>query len=206
MPSVLFAEKEQDGVPKAFWVGIYFESINGLTKKVNWTPLRDVDMQAGAWSFELRVWSGFGLTPLDGIRLCRNGDEWTGFYVTEEYFKAQEYRQKHHLLTENQKAFYALYQDAKPLYTLKPKTDWEGLWKKVEALGILTLPDDSTLPNKGLVRDGICYVVEINDGGRYRTYMYDNPQFQKWPEAKKIIKIIETLRDEFLRSLPSRSF
>jgi hypothetical protein len=44
--------------------------------------------------------------------------------------------------------------------------------------------------------DGVSYVVEINQNHRYRTYHYGNPKEQKWPEAKKIIEIVQTLSDE----------
>ena len=73
----------------------------------------------------------------------------------------------------------------------------------MEGLGILTLPDSSTLPNEVGVCDGIGYVVEINDGGRYRTYCYSNPQSQIWPEAEKIIAIIKAFDDEFKHQLPT---
>jgi hypothetical protein len=45
-----------------------------------------------------------------------------------------------------------------------PQTDWNVLWNRVEAFGILTLPDSSTLPGEVMVLDGTSYVVEINDG------------------------------------------
>gem|GEM_PF-917386 len=191
------------GIPNASWEPIFFESINTLSEKINWRPLRETGVPSG--SLEVRVWMGFGLSPLEGVRLCRHNGEWTGFYTNEGYFRVQEVFQNKHLLNKKQSAIYeSLYKESKPVYELTPKTSWASLWDKVEALGILTLPDSSVLPNEAGVLDGISYVVEIHDGVRYRTYEYGNPQFQEWPEAKKMIEIINTLQDECWDSLPEK--
>jgi hypothetical protein len=82
---------------------------------------------------------------------------------------------------------------------IAPKSGWDKLWTSLVQLDLLTLPDSSTLHGEELVVDGVCYVVEINHDGRYRTYEYSNPQHQKWPEAKKIIGIVQTLHDELTK-------
>jgi hypothetical protein len=156
-------------VPKDPWEPIFFASINALSKKANWKPLRDLDL--GADAFELRVWLGFGLAPLQGKRIRRVGKEWTGYVVIDESGDKK--------LTYNHE------------FPLGP--EWENEWKKIKELGILKLPDSSTLPDEVGVLDGVSYVVEFNDGSHYRTYMYGNPQFQKWPEAKKAIEIVGAL-------------
>jgi len=161
-------------IPKAAWTRIFFWGINDLTQKARWTPLREVNVPDG--SLEVRVWIGFGTEPLQGIRLCRDGDNWKGFYATDKY----------------------PYPFAVRKVTPRRTEEWATLWKKVENLGILTLPDSSTLPDEHSVMDGVSYVVEINDGSRYRTYKYGNPGLQKWPEAKKIIAIADVLRDELM--------
>ena len=118
-------------------------------------------------AIEVRVWRGFGLSGEEGLRLRRDADQWLGLYT--DGFEVRE---------------------------VHPLTGWNALWKRVEALGILTLPDSSTLPGEAMVLDGISYVVEINDGKRYWTYCYRNPKYQKWPEAQKIIEIVKTLYRE----------
>jgi hypothetical protein len=50
--------------------------------------------------------------------------------------------------------------------------------------------------------DGMSYVVENNIDNSYRTYMYDNPQFSKCEEAKRIIEIANLFHDEFASQLP----
>jgi len=94
------------------------------------------------------------------------------------------------------------FNDMRPLYEVFPRTDWASLWEKLETLGILTLPDASTLPNVKRFLDGITYIVEINDGGSYRTYMYNDLEHQDFSEAKQMIEIIKTLQDEFQNSMP----
>ena len=166
-------------IPKDDWAS--HDPIIALTKEAKWTPLREVDVQDG--SLEVRIWF-VTVTPSHGIRLCRNGDKWSAFYVAAGLEGYQSFQ----------------------IRELKPQTDWASLWKKVEGLGISTLPDSWTLPYERYARDGvevdikdgIAYVVEINDGKHYRTYMYCNPQYLKSPEAKKIIEIIKALGEELL--------
>ncbi len=156
-------------VPEATWEPIFFESIDTLSKKAEWKPLRGLDL--GDDAFEMRVWVGFGLMQLQGKRIRRVGKEWTGYMVIDESGDRK--------LTYNHE------------FPLGP--EWENEWKKIKELGILTLPDSSTLPNEVGVLDGVSYVVEFNDGSHYRTYMYGNPGFQKWPEAKKAIDVVGAL-------------
>ena len=178
-------------IPRAGWVDVFFGSINALSKKAGWTPLREVNLPI--WSYEVRVWIGFGRAPLQGLRLCCDGYKWTGFY-------AREGRGENYPFSARE---------------VQPRTDWGTLWQKVSRLGIFTLPDSSVVEAAALARlggqgrldairrevaDGVCYVVEINDGN-YRTYEYSNPQSQEWPEAKKIIEVIKVLEEELLQPL-----
>jgi hypothetical protein len=162
--SVLAAPQNIE-VPKESWEPIFFSAINFVSQRNGLTPLRQMDIADGA--IEIRVWAGFGLTPLRGVLLQRNGDKWSGRHVPGD--------------------------DA---HKLIPKASWVAIWKRVEALGILTLPDASILPNEVFVLDGMSYVVEINDGKLYRTYHYGNPEHQTWPEARRIIEIWEALQAE----------
>ena len=188
-------------IPEASWVFLYFEAINEVTEQANWKPLHTVGLPRG--SLEIRIWIGFGESPLQGLRLCRNGGKWTGLYVNCGYLWLQAMCKSQPSITEEAKARYESYlKDMKPFYELTPQTSWARLWEKVEALGILTLPDSSTLPKGGGAIDGISYVVEINDGEHYRTYRYDNPQCGEGAEVERIIEIMKTLQDEFQHALP----
>ena len=169
MITPVFAAPQEIEIPQDPWEPIFFHVINWYSEKAGWTPLRQMDIPNGA--IEVRVWSWFGFWGSEGLLLRRDGDQWLGLYTRNGF----EVREVH------------------------PETSWNALWKRVEALGILTLPDSSTLPGEADSLDGIGYVVEINDGKLYRTYHYDNPQGQEWPEAEKIIEIVKTLYGELLK-------
>ena len=167
------AELKQD-IPKAMWEPLFFESINRAATNAGWKSLREAPLPSK--SMEVRVWIGFGLSPLRGYSLRRDGSRWTGRYVVEGF------QQTNSVTT----------------YDITPKDEWDKLWTKLVQLDLLTLPDSSTLRDEKMIFDGVSYVVEINQDGCYRTYEYSNPQQQKWPEAKQIISIVQTLQDEFV--------
>jgi hypothetical protein len=169
-----FSAPKKIEIPKAHWEPIFFLAINPLAESASLQPLRQADLPKGA--LEVRVWVGFGLTPLEGFRLRRDGKQWSGLHAREGLGEKWPLSVK----------------------SVSPKAGWETLWTQVDAMGILTLPDSSTLPDEALCLDGVSYVVEISDGETYRTYMYGNPQEQKWPEAKKIIEIVKILYAELL--------
>jgi len=173
LPIVAGADNPTFEIPTASWEPIFYESINALTKEVHWTPLRETKLETN--EIVVRIWIGFGLSPLQCFSLQHNGTNWSGFHAQEKY-------------------------DGQPLL-LSPLTNtisWSSLWDQLVALGILTLPDSSSLPDKQLVLDGVSYVVEIRRHDFYRTYEYGNPKSQHWPEAKKIIKIVEILYSNFI--------
>jgi hypothetical protein len=39
-----------------------------------------------------------------------------------------------------------------------------------------------------ILTDGTSYIVEINMNGSYRTYVYMNPEYQEWPDARHMLK------------------
>jgi hypothetical protein len=71
-------------------------------------------------------------------------------------------------------------------------------WNELQSLGILVLPDSSTLKGEAIVKDGVSYVFEISDGRKYRAYHYGNPKYQNWPEAKSVVDIHEILIAEII--------
>src|SRR5438552_13800836 len=160
------SECERD-IPKASCHTLFLESINQLATAAGWNSLREATLPAE--SLEVRAWIGFGLSPLQGYSLRQDGSRWTGRYIIESF----------------QQTNWVTARD------ITPKSGWERFWNRLVQLNLLTLPDSSTLRGEEMVMDGVSYVVEINRDGRYRTYEYGNPQEQKWPEAKKIISIVQ---------------
>jgi len=184
-------------IPKASWEPIYFKGINKFSEAAKWPSLREVGVPAG--SLEIRIWIEQMYNGDQVLRLCYHEDKWTGFFSNIGYQHI-----KHNPNFEKIKDIYdeGLLTSFLPVLALTPQTNWENLWKKVESLGILTLPDSSTLPNERIVPGSRGYIVEINDGVQYRTYHYSDPERQEWPEAGQFIQILKTLHYEFIPSLP----
>ena len=182
-------------IPKDSWEPLFFESINDLTKAANWPRLRDVGVPPG--SLEVRFWiNGWGLQC---YRLCRQDGAWTGYYTEQGYNQIKFVRDGNGW---KQELDYSKNRSFVPVLSLKPRSTWSGLWRSLEKLDILTLPDSRTLSDEKPSIDGVSYIVEINDGAHYRTYFYGNPQDQEWPEANKMVHIARLLRYEFIQSLP----
>lgn len=171
-------------VPTATWEPIFFRSIDQRAKWSNLPSLRQNLLPRG--DIEIRFWSGFGLTYLEGVVLRKDQKGWTAQWLPPTPPQRKD-------------------QAAPRNLPLSPKA-FQTLWAQLQAEGILTLPDDSELPEDGVnVLDGMSYVVEYQREGVYRTYQYGNPSFHKsWPEAKRIMKIHslleETLRIGLLRT------
>jgi len=169
----VFAGEFRRDIPRTTWEPIFFRSIDKLSRKVGWQPLRAAPVVTD--SLEVRVWIGFGVMPLEAFRLRRDGTNWSAQHVVDTVEPAVPVKAE----------------------VVSPKSDWQTLWHQLDEFGLLTLPDSSALPPpEEMAFDGESYVVEINTGNAYRTYQYGNPQFQRWPQAKKIVRIIEILHHE----------
>lgn len=184
LPLILFSLNTLAGspeldIPEATWEPIFFRSINALVDETEWPPLRGVEISED--TLEVRIWIGFGLSPLKGFRLQQTGEEWSAQYL-RPVRKGEMF--------------------APAILEVTPQRDWDEFWKNLTELGLLTLPDASTLPHRSTVRDGVAYVVEIHNGQTYRTYCYSNPQHMEGPEAENIIAIIETIHREFIPDEP----
>ena len=161
-------------IPDATWPPIYFESIDERTDALGLGRLRTVKLPADA--LEVRIWEGFGLQQLEGFILRRNpGGDWSAWHVPEQYL---------------------------PRLSRARGVDAKEIFRQLVDLGLLTLPDHTTLPDEAVVLDGTGYVIELHDGESYRTYLYSNPSYQDWPEAEAVLAIAEILHDAFDASNP----
>lgn len=167
-------------IPKEIWEKIYFESINERIKISKLTDLRTKALPAE--DLEVRLWTGFGLTRLDGFVLKRTGGEWSAWRLKWESSKSARGK-------------------AKPVDEKLgvPKSGWEAAWQKLVDAGILTLPDAESMECSGNLNDGTSYVVEYNLKNGYRTYMFDNPQNAGCAEAKRMINISRLVVDEYYK-------
>lgn len=174
--SVVQEEKKlEPRTPNSDWIPIFFEEINGRAKIARLRDLRLALLPND--DLELRVWIGFGLIPLEGFVIKRSSGQWSGVHIRSisPRLARRDYQ--------------------RPLPS--PKSGWESFWKRLTDEGALTLPDSSQLKDEVITVDGESFVVEINMNKAYRTYRYSNPHLQKWPEAKKMIRIAEIIIDEF---------
>jgi hypothetical protein len=63
--------------------------------------------------------------------------------------------------------------------------------------GLLTMPDASQVHCNVNGKDGAGFVFETNVNGTYRTYLYDNPAFADFDQAKQLLNIISIIDQEF---------
>lgn len=169
-------------VPKATWEKIFFESINERVSSSKLSNLRSKGLPKD--DFEVRIWSGFGLSLLQGFVLKRTTGEWSAVDLNW-------------VVSENRKGK----QDVKQLDKKfdVPKSGWDAAWQRLVDAGILTLPDAEEINCSGDALDGMSYVVEYNLKNTYRTYLYDNPNYAKCSEAKQMIKINKIIAEEFYK-------
>jgi hypothetical protein len=162
-------------IPNASWEPIFFREINSVTKLSGQSDLRKTNLADG--DFEVRVWWGFSLSPLEGVTLRRVVGQWSAIHT-----KADNYHEP---------------SKATRVELRPPKSGWETFWQRLVDSRILTLPDASELNCNVNGIDGGAYVVEVNRDRTYRTYMYDSPSEAKCNEAKQMIKIGDIIFEEF---------
>jgi hypothetical protein len=167
-------------VPKETWEPIFFKGINERAAIAKLPSLRVAALPKD--DLETRIWIGFGLTALSGFVLKRSSGQWSATFVQGIHPRVAK--------KDYQIALQA------------PKSGWDGLWQSLTSKGLLTLPGAVPSGCDVGALDGMSYVVENNIDNSYRTYMYDNPQFSKCEEAKRIIEISDLFHDEFASQLP----
>lgn len=154
---------------EAIWQKLFFREINERIEGTEITNLRDLELPPD--SKEIRIWVGFDLSPLRGLILKQNNEEWSAL-VLPPLDSSNTLRN--------------------PQILLPPKNGWANLWKKLEQLEIMTLPDPIDYGDI----DGRGVVVEIKSGNSYRTYQYSINN-RTGDNYKKIKEICETLSNEF---------
>jgi hypothetical protein len=167
-------------VPKATWEPIYFRAIDERARIANLQNLRAAALPDG--DLETRIWTGFGLTALNGFIVKRITGEWAGTFVQGIHPRLAKKDFQIDLQT--------------------PKSGWDACWRRLVEAGVLSLPDARSIDCQGGALDGMSFVVETNMDKTYRTYMYDNPQFASCREARQMIEIVDILYEEFGRQLP----
>ena len=153
---------------------LFAEIINERAKAANLSPLKSEKLNGD--DLEFRVWVGFGKKPLEGFVIRRADGQWKGTFLES--------------MNATTKAPYRRELSS-------PESGWEQLWSQLVASGLFTLPGSSQLKDEVGVLDGTSYVVEVKKDGVYRTYAYLNPDYQRWPEAKQMLRIASILYTGF---------
>jgi len=157
-------------VPDAHWVHIFFRGINRITDLAEVKQLRNVHVNNG--DVEVRIWRGAFLGSTEGVFLKRVAGHWSG----------------QHLMVKTGNSYDDLRTEVTTLDLIKPA--WEQLWNGVVEKGLLTLPGQSETNCNQNGIDEIVYVVEINQGNSYRTYMYIGGPCPEWKQIDEIGEIL----------------
>jgi len=161
-------------IPKDPWEPLFFKAIDESAALSGLRSLRSYRLADG--DFEIRVWHGFGVTALRGFVLTRVNGQWSAVLLRA--------------IPRNGAS-----NESQPLR--EPKSGWEASLRRLEQAGLFTLPDAIAIHCLAGVNDGAGYVVEFNRDGVYRTYMYENPDYARCNEAKRMIQIGDIISEEF---------
>src|SRR5687768_11847374 len=112
---------------------------------------------------EVRIWYGFGLSPIEGLVIKRSSGRWSALHVARV----------------NPKRPHANHDEA----LNPPRSGWDACWKRLSDTGIFTLPDAPSLGEEQVAPNALSYVVECYSAGIYRTYLYTGPESSSHPEA-----------------------
>lgn len=163
-------------IPVWRWEEDYFKEINARARFSRLLPLKSKIIAHG--DLEVRIWSGFGLTLLQGTILERTGGRWSAKRLAGAAPGDRRERTDENLP--------------------EPTSGWERLWAGLQDAGVLILPSVEKINCPAVpVSDGFSYVLEYKVEGEYRTYMYDNPDMAACDEAKRMTRIIEIIIEEF---------
>jgi hypothetical protein len=162
-------------IPKNSWEPIFFREIDKRAKLAKLLSLRSVLPND---DLEARLWTESGPFGLDGIVIARKKNVWSGTYI-------------HGMSTDPN---FKQYNEQLP----QPGSGWDVAWKRMVDAGLLTLPDASQIGCFiGGGKDMPWFVFEINVNKTYRTYMYEYRVPAQCEEAKRMVKLVSIISDEF---------
>ena len=162
-------------IPNASWEPIFFRDINAVANLSGQADLRKTGLAGG--DVEVRVWWGFGLSPLEGVTIRHIAGQWSAIHVkADNYYEPKKAERR----------------ELRP-----PKSGWAAVWRRLIEAGILWLPDASEVSCGEGGLDGIAFAIETNTNKTYRTYKYSNPMLAQCSEAKRVMEISDIIHEEF---------
>lgn len=163
-------------IPQSNWVPIFFKDIDRRVEQAKFANLRTAVLPEN--DLEVRLWFGAASRGIDGITIRRNGGVWSSIYL-HGWSQSGETAKNYEELMQT------------------PRSGWDTAWQRLVDSGLLTLPDASQVDCNVMGRDGIAFIVETNVNRTYRTYLYDDPTYAKCDEAKRLLKLIDIVNQEF---------
>lgn len=163
----------------------YKELVGLIDEKIRPFGLKSLrKAELGDDDLEVRVWKGHGYPTLSGVILERKKNKWKAVYFPTSYFPDSQISEK----------------PLKSLINLdSPVMGWDKLWSSLKEQDILTNKDDIDT-EVGVVEpfnDSIMITVEVLIRKRYRHYRYHAPCYSKAEEAKKLLKAVKILEENF---------
>lgn len=162
-------------VPQASWEPIFFREIDERAKLANLASLRTIALPND--DLQIRLWFQAGHYGMDGIVIRRTSGAWSATYLYG-FSKDPNFKKYEEQMQE-------------------PQSGWDVTWQRLVEADLLAMPDASQVGCNVFGKDGAVFIVETNVNKTYRTYMYDNPAFAKCDEAKYMLKLIDTINEEF---------
>lgn len=149
---------------------LFLEFARAYGRSAGLSDLRKLPPSSGV--MHVRLWHGFGVTRAEGLILSRTGTTWVA-YVVAPVGGSGCYERREVTAVAN----------------------WGSIWQSIEVLGLGTLPSEPTRDPNLFVADGYSYVVEWWVNGRYRAFVYDNPEVFKTPEDARMAVIVQRILD-----------
>jgi len=118
----------------------------------------------------VRLWHGFGVTRAEALVLSRTSAKWAAHVVAPVGGSGCYERRE-----------------------VPAGADWGLIWQRIEALGLAALPSQPARDPNVDVFDGHSYVLEWWMNGRYRAFVYDNPDVFRTPEDARMAAIAREL-------------
>ncbi len=158
----------------------FFNYVELLRKQLNLPSLSD-----GYDGVQIRIWESW-MASMSVTVISRHQSKWEASYYDFEVGPASDtdyYMAK--IVTQKMKP-------------VSPKSGWPLFSQRLVESRLMTFPDDSKLPSKGLMNDGLLYLIEISTTDEYRFYTSVSPLTRQEliPEMKFLSEILDHIRSE----------
>jgi len=161
-----------------------------ITQELSLNPLEN-----GVDSFELRFWAKVEVLNIGHLYVIKKiKNQWTCLHY--RYIEHCRYQEGIDF-SEMAKATYI---DTFSVKKVRPATNWETFFEKIEHENIYELPPQVDIPGfKSNVADGHTFYVEYATRSKYKFYWFNCPDAfeDTFDECRKMANIVKIFHDEF---------